>query len=481
MTETEIKDRLVQILDAQRVLDDEATLARFGVDQTECDPVTPLMVVQPLTTEEVQSLVRFAAEHAIPLTPRVAGTNLGGLAIPAPGGLVLDLTRMNRILEVNQQDMYAVIEPGVTFAQIKEHLDSQGIDLVMGYPLSPPWTSVLINCLLDGLSNLSLRHGSMAEWLSGVEAVLGDGSLVVTGSRVVTHSWHGRPPLPDLTGLFVSFQGTTGIVTKGAVQLQPRRPFRCREFVMTYDRKTTYRAMRELARLGIHDDIGGLSWPTGKMLFGISEPGPKDPGEPEFFLYLDTTGNTAQELELRRAMTVDYIEDLRRQGHPLEDPVAIETLCRLNSRFEKFADFPTHLDFLTENPGGGLTWMGTYGPMSHFDEAADRGVAIQAKHGFAPTLVSRPMKGGHYGVLRWIMLFNHGDPLDTSRVRACQEELLDMILELGFVMYKTPVWAINRIRDRYDPGFVRLFDAVRKIMDPQGILNPDKYPLGKSS
>jgi glycolate oxidase len=229
--------------------------------------------------------------------------------------------------------------------------------------------------------------------------------------------------------------------------------------------------------MGIHDDIGGLSWPTGKMLFGIPNPGPKDPEEPEFFLFLDTTGNTREELELRQRMTLDYFKTLRQEGHVMEDPVDIDTLCRINPRFEKFAEFPTHLDFLTENPGGGLTWMGTYGPMSKFDEAADRGVAIQDKYGFPPTLVSRPMKGGHFGVLRWIQIFKHGDPEDTARVKACQEELLDMILDMGFMMYKTPMWAVKKVRDQYDAGYARIVREVKQMMDPKGIMNPGKYPL----
>jgi glycolate oxidase len=475
---TRLRDRMREALPAEGVLSDEAALERYASDYTEEEPRRPALVVLPASVAEVQAVVRIAGEERASLTPRVCGSNVGGLAIPPAGGVVVDLSRMNRILEINRDDMYALIEPGVTWEQLKAQLVAEKIPLRMGYPLSPPDTSIVANCLLDGLGNLSMRYGAMADWIGGLEAVLPDGKLVRTGAPALSDVWFGRGPLPDLSGLFVCQQGTTGIVTKMAFQLWPEPPHRRRSFILMYDRAGAFRAMRELARLMICDDVGGLSWPTGKMLFGVERPAERDPGEPEFFLYLDLSGATERELALKSEILGGYLERLRGEGFALEQPLDVPTLIRINPRFSKFAEFPTRLEFLVDHPGGGLSWVGTYGPLSRFEAFGDRGVAIMERFEMPPVLVSRPMKGGHFGVMRFIATFDKKDAAERRRVREMSAELVDAGVELGFIPYKTPPWVVERIRARLDPGFVELLRRVRAALDPERTMAPHCWPLG---
>jgi FAD/FMN-containing dehydrogenase len=474
-----LRSRLESELGAAALITDPTVLEQtYATDYTEEPPRMPGLVVAPSSVEQVQALVVAAAEHGASLTPRVSGSNVGGLAIPPEGGVVVDLSRMNRIIDVQQTDMYALIEPGVTWEQLKAHLADEQIPLRMGYPLSPPDTSIMANCLLDGLGNLSMRYGSMADWIGGLEAVLPDGQLIRTGASALSDSWFGRGPLPDLTGLFVCFQGTTGIVTKLAFQLYPMPEHRQRLFVLMYDRNGAFRAMRDLARKGICDDVGGLSWTTGKMLFDVQRPAERDPGEPEFFLYLDMSGQTRRELDLRMEILDDYLDGLRGKGVKLEKPLTIENLVKLNPQFDKFAEFPTRLEFLVDHPGGGLSWVGTYGPMSRFEAYGDAGNAIMDRHKLPPTMVSRPMKGGHFGVMRFITTFDKSDPAECELVRQVNVELVEAGLELGFVPYKTPPWVVERIRERLNPAWVDTFKRVRGALDPQGIMAPRCWPLG---
>jgi glycolate oxidase len=393
---------------------------------------------------------------------------------------------MDRVQAIDGEEMYVLLEPGVTWAALKIDLERQDPPLRIGYPLSPPQTSVLANCLLDGLGNLSLRHGSLADWLTGVEAVLPDGSLVRTGSAAASPSWCSRGPLPDLTGLFVGWQGATGVVVRGAVHLWPLPPFRRRFFVLAGDRGSAFRAMRALARTAIPDDVGGLSWPTGKMLFGVAQPGPRDPAEPEFFVYVDVTGETEAELGLRLGRFEKLLAGLRAAGARLERPFAVGDLVRLEPRFARFADFPTSLDFLLHRPsvepqgapvGGGLSWVGTYGPCSRFAEAVDLVAPLMEGAGFPPAIVSRPMRGGHFGVLRMLITFDRDDAALRRRVRETNRAVLAAVLPLGFVPYKCPPWAVPLLRERLDPGFARLLGAVRSAIDPLGIMSPRCWKL----
>ena len=478
METQKLQRRFAEILDPDAVLVDDLD-EEYASDYTEEAASAPALVLQPSSTEQLQAVVKLAAELGCSLTVRVAGSNVGGLALAPEGGVVLNLTRMNRILEINEQDMYALIEPGVTWEQLKEHLEQEQIPLRMGYPLSPPDTSILANCILDGLGNLSMRFGSMAEWIGGLEAVLPDGQLVRTGAAAGSDVWFARGPLPDLTGLFVCWQGMTGIVSKLAFQLQPTPEFQQRAFILMYDRNFTFQAMRDLARLQICDDVGGLSWPTGKMLFGVERPTERDPAEPEFFLYLDITGRSERELALRLEMLDSYLDRLQGEGAQLEKPLKMETLIKLNPNFAKFAVFPTRLEFLVDHSGGGLSWVGTYGPMSRFEQYADAALPIMERHKMPPSIVSRPMKGGHFGVMRFLSTFQKQDRAECENVRAMNAELVDAGMDLGFIPYKTPPWTVEQIRHRLDPGYVKLLGRVRQLLDPQKMMSQRCWPLGE--
>ena len=137
-------------------------------------------------------------------------------------------------------------------------------------------------------------------------------------------------------------------------------------------------AMRELCRARVADDVGGLSWPTGKLLLGVAHPAPRDPDEPDFFLYVDLSGHTAAALAENARVLDAILGQLRAAGHGLEDPISVPELVAIEPRLATFADFPTRLDFLLDHPGGGLTWVGTYGPLSHLEEGAAAGERLLA-------------------------------------------------------------------------------------------------------
>jgi FAD/FMN-containing dehydrogenase len=474
-----VKQILVDLLGAERVLSAPEALAPYREDFTEIDPCEPDLVALVTTTEEVQAILREANARRVPVTARVYGTNIGGLALATEGGVILDLTRMDRIHEVNVEDMYAVIEPGVTQRSLKDHLTQNELPLTLGYSLAPPDTSVFANALLGGLTNRSLKYGDQSLSISALEVVRADGTLVRTGSWAVQGvPPFGRVPLPDLTGLVVGWQGTTGIATRMAYQLWPLHPLSRRLFFLAYSAPATYSAMSRLCKKEMCEDIGGLSWPSAKMMMGVQRPHPfPSEGEPTFFLYLDLAAEIPEEMAAKEKVLSGVIAELRREGHRLEGPLDVAHLVRVAPALSKFAEFPTELDFLTQHGGGGLTWVGTYGPLSRFAEAAEAGAGLMTRHGFAPLIVSRPMRGGHYGVLRFIATFDKKDPAEVAAVRAMNRELLALLTPRGFLMYKTPIWAWRELEPRMDPGMRELLGEVKRLLDPERILNPGKLGL----
>ncbi len=318
----ELAEELAAVVGEAHVAGDEATRYIYSRDMTENAPHPPDLVVMPASTEEVRGVVKIAARREVPLTPFVSGANVGGLAIPVKGGIVADLKRMKKI-EVNEEEMYALVEPGVTFGHMRARLDGDHPSLRYSYPLSPPHTSVMCNALLDGLNNLSMKHGAMSDWVNGLEAVLPTGEVVRTGSAAVTGHWWGRVPLPDLAGLFLGWQGTTGIVTKAAVQLWPNHPYRKRYIVMFYDIAPNYELMIRLARTECFDDVGGMSWPTGKMLFGARGPMKRLESEPLLFIHVDFSAVTEAELKAKDAVLRSEVLAARKRGVKIEPPIEV--------------------------------------------------------------------------------------------------------------------------------------------------------------
>ena len=475
MTHEQLLRSLEGLVGSTNLSTDLSSRREVGADRTENEPHLPEAIVKVHDLDTLRAVVELANQNGVPLVPRVAGTNLGGLTIPMHSGWTLDLTGMNRIVELDESNLVTVIEPGVTFGQLADELARLEPALTVGFPLSPPETSVMANCLLDGLGNLSLKHGAMGDWVQGLEVVRADGSILKTGVGALgVPVPFGRAPLPDLTGLFLSWQGTTGIVSKLALTLWPEPKFRERSFVLAYDREAVLRAMTELPRLDILNDLGGLSWTTGKMLFGVDDPRERDPAEPEFFFY----GASSKALfEAKRRELLRYLSELRQSGLRVDDPLDVDSLVKLEPRLGRLARFPTRLDFLLDHPRGGLTWVGTYGPLSRFASALEQGMKILERHGFVPMIVARPMRGGHFSVLRFILVFDKSLQDEVARVRACNQELCDALLSEGFVMYKTPAWALERYRERIDRGFSRLVGEVHQMLDPKRIMNPGHWEI----
>ncbi len=444
--------------------------AAHAADLTENAPRTPAYVVRATQEEQIPALLKLATEHGVPVTPKATGQNVAGLAIPEEGGIVLDLSPLDAV-EIDAQNMVAWIGPGVSWERLKAECARH--DLAIGFPLAPPDASVMACALMDGLSTMALAHGSYADWVHGVVAYLADGTRVVTGSAAVSGRPLSRGPLPDLTGLFISWFGTTGVVVRLGLALWPLRAHRRREIILCGDAARGFRLMRAGARAGGFDDLGGLGWPAAKWALGAEELGPRDPAEPELYILADYGADTKKELALQR----DKLRALA-QAESLPAPMLVQDLVQLAPALEPFAELPARLGFLLDHPGGGLTWVGTYGPMERLEEGARIGARLLEEAGHPPLLVTRPMKGGHYAVLRFIEKFNRSDPVEVERIRVLNVALGRALLDLDYVPYKCPDTLLDEVLQRMDPGFRDLMQRVKNAVDPKGILSPSRWRLG---
>ncbi len=178
--------------------------------------VLPEIVVLPASTEEVAAVVRRARTAGVPIVPRGSGTGLAGGAVPAEGGIVVSLARMNRILEVDVPNRLAVVQAGVINLDISKATTPAGLFFAPD-PSSQAACSVGGNVANNSGGPHTLAYGVTVNHILGAEVVLGDGSVTWLGGRVAD------TPGYDLLGLFVGSEGTLGIVTTAVVRLLATR------------------------------------------------------------------------------------------------------------------------------------------------------------------------------------------------------------------------------------------------------------------
>ncbi len=215
-------DALIQLLGRDRVRDDEPTLERFSRDQSFAPVRRPDMVAYPETVEEVQAVVRYANEHRIPITPFSSGLNFHGAAVPDHGGILLNLSRMNHIPLLDEKNLMAVVEPGVTYAQLQDYLLARGYRVMMPFGV-PPGRSVLTSYLERDpvMAAASFEYGNAL--IMDTEIILPTGEMLKTGVWSTADKPGGfmGPVRHLLYRLWTGAQGTLGIMTKMCIQIHP--------------------------------------------------------------------------------------------------------------------------------------------------------------------------------------------------------------------------------------------------------------------
>ena len=212
----------------------------------------PDFVVMPRTTEEVQKIIKLANEHLVPIYPRSYGAGIAGSALPYKGGIVIDLKRMNKIIEINDITMTATIESGVTWDRLRLKAREKGLDTI---PIGGPYeTSPVGNFQITNVTPYSSKY--CMDRAVTLEAVLANGEIIRTGSQC-TEIGHNLNPYfryaygPDITGLFRGALGNFGIITKMVIRLRPMAEIETMIIYGFGELKSALEAMRKIERLEI--------------------------------------------------------------------------------------------------------------------------------------------------------------------------------------------------------------------------------------
>lgn len=202
------------IRDGERVLYKDNINEEYSHDELGNAHSAPDIVVKALTTEEVSSIARYAYENEIPLTVRGSGTGLVGACVPICGGIVLDVSQMNKILELDEENLTITVEPGVLLMELAQFVTEH--DLF--YPPDPGEKTATIggNISTNAGGMRAVKYGVTRDYVRHLEVVLPDGRIVNFGGKIVKNS--SGYALKDL---MVGSEGTLGIITKATLKLLP--------------------------------------------------------------------------------------------------------------------------------------------------------------------------------------------------------------------------------------------------------------------
>lgn len=216
MFSKEVLNELIKVLGKERVLSEKEDLITYSYDGTAIIPhEEPDVVVLPTTTEEVVEIVKIANRFNVPIYPRGSGTNLSGGTIPISKGIVLTTSKMNKILELDSDNLVATVQPGVVI----QDLNDEALKYDLMYPPDPGTvtTATMGGSVSECSGGLKgLKYGVTKHYVMGMELVLATGEVIKWGGKTVKNV-SGY----DLTALFTGAEGTLGIITKILVKLIP--------------------------------------------------------------------------------------------------------------------------------------------------------------------------------------------------------------------------------------------------------------------
>ncbi|WP_293729565.1 FAD-binding oxidoreductase [uncultured Phascolarctobacterium sp.] len=213
----DILQKLREIVGEENVLTDAALLEPYGHDEV-TDPAyhkLPEAVALAENAEQVAAIITLANEYRFPVTPRGAGTGLACGAVPVYGGLVLSLEKMNRIIEINADAMYAVVEPGVRTSDLQEAAEAKGV-FYAGDPCSGDSCFIGGNIATNAGGNRAVKYGTTRHQVYAVEAVNPQGKIVRLGARLQKQSTGYC-----LEQLIIGSEGTLGVITQATLKLMP--------------------------------------------------------------------------------------------------------------------------------------------------------------------------------------------------------------------------------------------------------------------
>jgi D-lactate dehydrogenase (quinone) len=443
---------------AGNVLTDPADRLPYGYDNSR-RLALPDAVVFAQAADEVREVVALCNRHRQPLVARGRGTNTTGATVPVQGGVVLSLERMNRILEIRPADRLAVVEPGVTNAELQAALVAHGLFWPPD-PSSAAYATVGGNLACNAAGPQAVKYGTPRDNTLGLRAVTGAGEDIRTGV-LTTKGVVGY----DLTRLLIGSEGTLAVITAATLRLTPRPPARRTLRALYRDMGA---AARAVARIMAQPETPcALEFIDGNAIAMIrqyqSAARAELPEAAGAMLMIEVDGSEAAIEPAAEAVAAaargDGLLELHAAADAAEVAALWETRKALSPALRTLAPKKINEDVVV--------------PVSRLAELVEGLQALSARHGVP--IVNFGHAGN--GNVHVNLLGDAGDPAQLAAMHACLEAVFDLVLKLGGTLSgEHGVGLEKRAFVGREIGALELalMRQLKRVFDPHGILNPGK-------
>jgi len=448
--------QLEKIVGKDGVLSTTEDLAVYGYDATFAEH-RPDVVVLPRCTEQVSQVVVLAGRERIPLVTRGMGSGMAAASVPFNGGITLAMTRMNRILEIDEVNATVRVESGIVTADLQTAVEKLGLF----YPPDPSSTrhsTIGGNIACNAGGPRCLKYGVTGDYVLGLTVVMADGNILHTGGKCIKDVVGY-----DLTALFTGSEGTLGVITEALLRLVTRPKFARTALAEFSSLETASRTVNAILAAGIVPatlelmDETAITCIEESMHLGL-------PLDMEAILLIETDGSDENAV-LRE---IEAIEGICQECGARQVKVARDESERSKLWQARRSVSPALARRAPNKLGEDITV-----PRSAIPEAIRRIKAISAKHGLPIVIFGHAGDGN----LHPNILFDKRDPEQWSKVEQMVAEEFAVALELGGTLSgEHGVGALKRpyMEQALDPVSIDIQKRIKQALDPLNILNPGK-------
>ncbi len=446
---------LTALLSPEQVSTRPADLELASHDESACPPTLPDVVVWPQTTADVRRVVGYAHERTLALTARGAGSSLEGNPIPVRGGIVIDLSRMDRIIKLHAADLQVTVQPGIVYNALNEQIKSSGLF----FPPSPGGSSdvaTIGGMVANNASGIySVKYGGTRAHVKAATVVTGSGAVLELGtrSRKTSSGYH-------LLGLLVGSEGTLGIATELTLSLVGLPQGRKQAAFAFPSEKAAVTAIATMMRYGV--DLAAVEFLDHRSIaalnrfqdFGLTE-------RPSLFLEVHGSERTVADVfETTRSLCEEQQgERLRLPGGRNPWEIRHFTTRAIQALNPRAKTIRTDMGF----------------PISRLPEVIDHSYAIAERHG----VVLHTFGHAGLGILHALL---REDPTDEARwasANRAKDEMVAGVLSLGGTVsgeHGIGLGSQKYVAQEHGAA-VELMKSIKQVFDPKGILNPGKIWL----
>lgn len=455
-TKGNVRRRLVEALGEDKVLWKAADTVLYRKDTYRIDfdqdyDYAPDFVVLPDTAEQVRAVVRVASELKISLIPKGGGSNRTGMLVPIHGGIVVDTIKMDRVVELNAQDLHVTVQPGITLKKLEEYLNERGLTLTQEQG-SHRMATVGGAISTSAFSRKNQKHGTIANRVMSLEVVLSGGRTLRTGPKVLyTSTGIG------LHHLFIGAEGTLGIVTEATLRVEPYPE--ARDMVLAFF-DDFWKANEAAQRL-----MSSCVTFTGGEAYEADDASIHGAPEGKNGLFYVGLDGTRGEVDAER----EYISSM---VHELGGVIADEAHTR------------AFMDRYTEQWCGARVAtkfedvLTTYVPMDRIREFYDRlWDDVMRRHGIRPIPGEKhSLDVGRYRMVGGRYLLPEGAD-GWREYQAALKDVARLATELGGSIsscHGVGIQHKDNIRFEYEDVALDVMRGIKRVLDPDRIMNPGK-------